>query len=306
MDQVHQDSSPPAPLSSSHSPQEEIPQTASATDATTTPSPTSNTTNNSATTTTITSSSNPNNIHNNNKKGKGKGKGKGGPDNNKFRAQLNLQPSSSSSNSSSSGHGSNSSSSSSSTQTLRSLLPRPSGFAFTFSHNNRPTTSNTLPASVSAAASSGFVPYGVYPNNLLVQNYINNSPHQVLQVQQQQQYYHHHQGFVTDPTRTTSYQNPDNYGQQHQQHPSMSSVQHQHSSNYCVLYDDINSLLGSVSSSLFPSTQLTQQVVAPVAVDPVGEVGLGSPSVSMWPLTSEEDQYPPNIWDYVDPFLFDF
>ncbi|KAJ1401180.1 DNA-binding domain superfamily [Sesbania bispinosa] len=36
----------------------------------------------------------------------------------------------------------------------------------------------------------------------------------------------------------------------------------------------------------------------------VGTVGLGSPSI--WPLTNEED-YPANcLWDYNDPFFFDF
>ncbi|KAJ1426351.1 DNA-binding domain superfamily [Sesbania bispinosa] len=35
----------------------------------------------------------------------------------------------------------------------------------------------------------------------------------------------------------------------------------------------------------------------------VGTVGLGSPSI--WPLTNEED-YPACLWDYNDPFFFDF
>ncbi|KAE8695461.1 Dehydration-responsive element-binding protein 2D [Hibiscus syriacus] len=154
------------------------------------------------------------------------------------KAQLNLQPSVSSSSSSS--HGSSSStSSSSSTQTLRPLLPRPSGFSFSY------TNPSTHQASLMASSS--------------------------------------------DPTgaSTTTYTNNPNLQQQQQG----------------SLYEDVNSLVGSVGSSLSLSAQTS---VAPVGPHPGLTVGPGSPSI--WPLTNDIDEYPPPfIWDYMDPnFIFDF
>ena len=79
---------------------------------------------------------------------------------------------------------------------------------------------------------------------------------------------------------------------------------------YCVLtwykiisnpYDDINSLVGSMGSTL---SLTTQAAVAPPAPDPITTVGPGSPSV--WPLTNDEEYPPTGLWDYGDPFLFDF
>lgn len=201
------------------------------------------------------------------------------------RAQLNLQPSVGSSfQSSTSTRGS---SSSSSTQTLRPLLPRPSGFSFTFS-----STSSTLPM----MASSGIVPYGIYPSSVspsvLCPNNMVQNPQQTVQ-----QYQYHQPcdgttvGDVVDRTATTSYPNPNN--QQQQQHQS-------------YLYNDISSLVGSVGSSLSLSTP---PLVAPVAPDPVGAV-LGPVSPSMWPLTNDVE-FTPSLLDYCDPeygdpFLFDF
>lgn len=200
------------------------------------------------------------------------------------RAQLNLQPSlGSSSHSSSSTRGS---SSSSSTQTLRPLLPRPSGFSFTFS-----STSSTVPT----MASSGFVPYGIYPTvspSVLCPNNMVQNPQQTVQ---QYQYHQPCDGTTSvgdGVDRTpTSYSNPN--------HP-----QQQHQSSY--LYNDISSLVGSVGSSLSLSTP---PLVAPVDPDPVGAV-LGPVSPSMWPLTNDVD-YTPSLLDYCDPeycdpFLFDF
>ncbi|XP_041027981.1 ethylene-responsive transcription factor ABI4 [Juglans microcarpa x Juglans regia] len=200
------------------------------------------------------------------------------------RAQLNLQPSGGSTSQSSAS--TRSGSSSSSTQTLRPLLPRPSGFGFTFS-----STPSTLPT----MSSSGIVPYGIYPSGSPSILSLNNMVQNPQQMVQQYQYHQSCDGTVGDEVdrtaTTTSYQNPCHqhiYQQQHQ--------------NY--LYNDINSLVGSVDSSLSLSTQ---PVVAPVAPDPVGAVGPGSPSV--WPLTNDE-VYAPNLWDYGDPeydnpFLFD-
>ncbi|XP_059455926.1 ethylene-responsive transcription factor ABI4 [Corylus avellana] len=196
------------------------------------------------------------------------------------RAQLNLQPSGGSSpHSSSSTRGT---SSSSSTQTLRPLLPRPSGFSFTFS-----STSSTLPT----MPSSGIVPYGIYPTvspSVLCPNNMVQNPQQTVQ---QYQYHHQPSDWTTvadgvDRTATTSYSNPN------------------HHQGY--LCNDISSLVGSVGSSLSLSTS---PLAAPVVPDPVGAV-LGPVSPSMWPLTSDVD-YTPSLLDYCDPeygdpFLFDF
>ncbi|KAB1217638.1 Ethylene-responsive transcription factor ABI4 [Morella rubra] len=194
------------------------------------------------------------------------------------RAQLNLQPSGgSSSQSSSSTLGG---SSSSSTQTLRPLLPRPSGFGFTFS---------SAPSTLPMMASSSVLPFGIYPSgspSVLCPNSMVQNPQQVLQ---QYQYHQPCDWTIGDgidrTTTTTSYPNPYH--------------QPQHQSYLC---NDINSLVGSVGSSF---SQTTQPVVASVSSDPVGAVGPGSPSI--WPLTNDED-YTPSLWDYVygDPFLFDF
>ncbi|XP_028792778.1 ethylene-responsive transcription factor ABI4 [Neltuma alba] len=181
------------------------------------------------------------------------------------RAQLNLQPSAASSSHSSASRASTPSSSS---QTLRPLLPRPSGLSFAFS----------------SAATSGFLPYGVYPNNTNNTNYIpqmicpvnNNMAQQHRQVVQLPQKSHRHSpepdGDIVENSNTAaSYQ--DQLVQQHQN----------------CMHDDISSLVSSDGSGLCASQ--TQTVVAPA--DP-------------WPLTNEEE-YTPSLWDYYnDPFFFDF
>ncbi|XWS07617.1 hypothetical protein CRYUN_Cryun41cG0004600 [Craigia yunnanensis] len=193
------------------------------------------------------------------------------------KAQLNLQPSASSS-------------SSSSSQTLRPLLPRPSGFAFSFASSSNPVTHPTSLIAAGVSSSSRFMPYGVHPNLLspavFYPNMVQN-PQQALQIVQQTE-----PSLVVnpgDPTGTTSYTNLNRQQVQQQQHQGS-------------LYEDINSLVGSVGSSLSLSAQTS---VAPAAPDPGLTVEPGSPSV--WPLTSD-DEYPPAcIWDYGDPnFFFDF
>ncbi|KAK7320586.1 hypothetical protein VNO77_30206 [Canavalia gladiata] len=207
------------------------------------------------------------------------------------RAQLNLQPSASNSSQSSS----SSSSSSSSAQTLRPLLPRPSGFGF--------TTGSHLPVVFNSAAT---VPFGVYSyNNNYIPSPIDNNvvqlhqhhyhrPEEVMQ-SQQQQYQHSESDVIVHENSVRS-----NSGQNHSyedplvQHSTHVSNQQQHQN--CMV-DGVNFLVGSVGSSLSSS-----QVDMDATVDP-GTVSLGSPS--MWSLTNEED-YPGGLWDYNDPFFFDF
>ncbi|KAL6977488.1 Ethylene-responsive transcription factor [Sarracenia purpurea var. burkii] len=203
------------------------------------------------------------------------------------KAQLNLQPSGGGGGGGSSSQSANARSggaSSSTTQTLRPLLPRPSGFGgfgLTF-----PSSTCQSPSSTAAAT---MLPYGLhaatqYPN--IVQN-----PSQLLMQQQPQQLYGQSNVKVRVlPAATaaaSSYPNP----YLHHNH---------HQNNY--LYDQINSLVGSVGSSLCLSTY-SQPAVAPVASDPAATVGFGSQAV--WSSTSDDEYPPASIWDYGDP-SFDF
>ncbi|KAK8494112.1 hypothetical protein V6N13_122214 [Hibiscus sabdariffa] len=205
------------------------------------------------------------------------------------KAQLNLQPSVSSSSSSSRGSSlsSSSSSSSSTTQTLRPLLPRPSGFSFSYSN---PSTHQA-----SLMASSRFMPYGVsvYPQSLVYPSMVRNPQLHVVQEIEPSVVVNNN---PSDPTgTTTSYTNNPN--------PNPQQLQHQHHHQQSSLYEDVNSLVGSVGSGLSLSAQTS---VAPVGPDPGLTVGPGSPSI--WPLTNDIDEYPPPfIWDYMDPnFILDF
>ncbi|XP_030486881.2 ethylene-responsive transcription factor ABI4 [Cannabis sativa] len=240
------------------------------------------------------------------------------------RAQLNLQPSGSSSQSSSSNKGSSSSStssstSSSSTQTLRPLLPRPSGFGLTYS--SAAAQLQTVPF-MNPPPSTGFAPYGIPPpsttttnnnnnNNasvLIGTNNNNNNNNNPLQVQYQYPVNDLSVGGFCggDPTTAVlnSYTNPncnrDNYHHHHQQ-----QYQHHDSRNptapiNCASYEDINTLVGAVDSSL---SLCTQAMVAP-GMDPIGGA-VGPVSPMMWPLMNDVE-CPPSIWDYGDPLGFDF
>ncbi|OIW15071.1 hypothetical protein TanjilG_08558 [Lupinus angustifolius] len=244
------------------------------------------------------------------------------------RAQLNLQPSGSSNSQSSSR-------ASSSTHTLRPLLPRPSGFAFTFS--NSINNSHHFPQVFNSTATSGFIPYGVYSggggvennntnmgtnpvlcpiSNNIVQQYhqaqFNSHCHsqQVVLVQQEQQQQqqqeepgelvigHNHTG----SGKETSYKN--NTIHQHHNHlvhsdtnvVSNNQLDEQHQN---CMYD----LVGSVGSSL--SSSLTISVPVENSESQMG-IGVGSPTSFMWPMPMEEDDYPANLWDYNESFFLDF
>lgn len=86
-----------------------------------------------------------------------------------------------------------------------------------------------------------------------------------------------------------------------------SSYQHPYdcSQQQSYLYDQINSLVGSVDASLSLSST---HVVAPAVsvMPPATTMGMGVESPVTWPLTNDIDEYPPaSIWDYGDP-SFDF
>ncbi|KAI9110770.1 hypothetical protein K1719_018208 [Acacia pycnantha] len=198
------------------------------------------------------------------------------------RAQLNLQPSLSSSSSRPSNN-------SSSTQTLRPLLPRPPAAA---------------------------LPYGLYntqflcPVNNALQVLHQHHPHKVVQFYGSPQSDGGNNTNLDDSTTAaTSYQNlsPDLL-----MHASSNNNQEQHSHSHGqsdCMYDDISSLVGSgLSNSSSQSTILTPQWAAATMDLPVAAVGAGSlGSPSMWPtMTNEEEYYPSCLWDYNDPFLFDF
>ncbi|KAF5736554.1 putative Integrase-type DNA-binding superfamily protein [Tripterygium wilfordii] len=212
------------------------------------------------------------------------------------KAQLNLQPpGSSSSNSSSSSSSSSSSKSSSSTQTLRPLLPRPSGFGF--------TSSPVVP--LVAAASS--MPYGMIPN--VDPTFLGSN---LVQIQQQYQ-----PAMLAGPCNVgggneTNFAYSTDSNQHRYQYQYYGQQQRQQQEVEGSVYEDVNALVGSVSSSLSISATCTPQL--PVAAPPAPGLDLGNPvgpmgpvSPAVWPLTNE-DEYPStsSLWDYEDTSWFDF
>ncbi|KAI3721024.1 hypothetical protein L2E82_32026 [Cichorium intybus] len=231
------------------------------------------------------------------------------------RAQLNLQQPSGDGNSiattaattstSSSprgaGSGSGSSSSSSTTQTLRPILPRPAAFNLTFS------PSQTMPSAVPILAN--YVPYPFYPTVQHSTNSGGNIIQYAMQLAQPHQYLPYSGEDPTLRTATpTSYHpnananpNPRNKDCQREQLQPVQQYQ-----NHPPMKEDINSLVGSVGSSLslMSNSPLTTMVGDSVS-DPTIVTGGNPSSPSLWSLTNDDEYPPPSIWDYGDP-SFDF
>ncbi|XP_073315772.1 ethylene-responsive transcription factor ABI4-like [Primulina huaijiensis] len=171
--------------------------------------------------------------------------------------------------------------SSSTAQTLRPLLPRPSGFGLTIS--------NPAPPLAVGGIEANYFPYGLYttvqyPN--IVQEQVGIAQHQYGMADM---------NVEADPTgtETTSfYSNPSINNHHQQQQPDHQNFQH-------YGYDEMNSLVGSNLS-----LESTQPVPALPVADPSAVLNgyVASPS---WPLGSEDEFPPTNIWDYSDSFLFD-
>ncbi|ESQ52728.1 hypothetical protein EUTSA_v10017614mg [Eutrema salsugineum] len=216
------------------------------------------------------------------------------------RAQLNLSPSSptsvsSTSSSSVSASSTSPSSSSSSTQTLRPLLPRPSASgASAFGPYGLPLTNNNI--FLSGGPSMLCPSYGLFS-------------HQQQQQQQQSQMtqvgqFHQQQFQNLQPSNNSNkigdveltdvpVVNSTSF------HQEVALGQEQRGCNNKM--EDLNSLAGSVGSSLSISTAV---------VDPVGSMGMdtiGDVSSTVWPFGGEDEySHWGNIWDFVDPFLLDF
>ncbi|WJX64176.1 ethylene-responsive transcription factor [Trifolium repens] len=208
------------------------------------------------------------------------------------RAQLNLQPSSSISNNSSSSSTSSRLNSSNSNNTLRPLLPRPSGFSFTY-------------------------PFSFY-------NHFHHHHHhqEMMQLQQQHQHQYqyqyqynqqqlHNQDFEHasgDSVRSvTSYQNNHVHGTKyadedeelHAQHVLNIQQQNQVNNNIQNFVVE-GSLVGSSSFGCSSQNNNNNNM------DGNGTVVDPDPD-SMWPaLENVEDYTTTSLWDYNDPFFFDF
>ncbi|KAL2317112.1 hypothetical protein Fmac_030988 [Flemingia macrophylla] len=224
------------------------------------------------------------------------------------RAQLNLQPSGSSSNSSSSSRSSNSSSS---TQTLRPLLPRPSGFALTFS----PNFPFNHPAAMAYPHSNSYYihnhPNYTPPGFLCPINNTNNSSNSNNIVQPHQ--HHRRSEEVVQVSVPKERQHPEfDGGNNIADGSSVKSTSHQ---RHGFQNSNNNNHAGQVQHGVLSNQgqhQSNMHVVEGVnfateaATDPdlslMGTAGLESPS--MWSLVNEE-HYAGSLWDYNDPSFFD-
>lgn len=239
------------------------------------------------------------------------------------RAQLNLQSpgnnntiNGNDNQNSSSSQSSSRSSSSSSTQTLRPLLPRPSGFSFLSSSVAGATPVSVVPGTgVAPAANAGnlsrFERFPAqqewYPNNTIQYQhpmFQNSQPNITLEHQEPQ----HHRNFrsrLNDVGQSFSFFQDSNPSQQESQQYGYHN-QGQNRNDLCMY--QVNSLSNCSSSGLPTLSLCSGQQAAAVeetGSDPTAVYG-GHASPSLWQM-NDHDEYPAaSIWDYGDPFLFDF
>ncbi|XP_019151027.1 PREDICTED: ethylene-responsive transcription factor ABI4 [Ipomoea nil] len=192
------------------------------------------------------------------------------------KAQLNLQPSGNSDDGSSSSSQSSKRATSYSTQNLRPILPKPPGFG--------------LVPPPSAAAATAYIPYGFqYPPEIL-QQYSLQLP------QPPQPPFRSSEAIVL--CNSIPSPNPNPTPPPNPNHPESDPKTQSQQQDDFSFYDEMNSLVGSVGSSLSLSSTMA---AAPPA--------FGSPGSPMfWP-TGEDGLAGSSIWDYpnVDQYqLFDF
>ncbi|XP_023732087.3 ethylene-responsive transcription factor ABI4 [Lactuca sativa] len=209
------------------------------------------------------------------------------------------------------GSGSGSSTSASKTQTLRPILPRPASFNLTFS------PSQTTPSGVPILAN--YVPYPFYPTVHHSTNSGENIVQYAMQLVQPYQYLAYPnlnkinvvEGEdptlrMTTTSTTTSYDpnanpNPRNKDCQREQLQPVQQCQ-----KHRPTKEEINSLVGSVGSSLSLVSNSPPTMMAGTSVsDPTSVAGGNPSSPSLWAATNDDEYPPPSIWDYGDP-SFDF
>ncbi|KAM0013275.1 putative transcription factor AP2-EREBP family [Helianthus debilis subsp. tardiflorus] len=205
------------------------------------------------------------------------------------RAQLNLQKPYIGDGSGSGGGGGSSASLTTTTQTLRPILPRPAAFSMTFS------SCQTMTSMVPNLAN--YTPYPFYPTVQHGTDSSGNIVQYALQLVQPHQYL----PYLEDPmlNMTTI---PTSYDPNSNPNPNPNPRSNIYE-NYQPMQEEIDSLVGSVGSSLSVLSNSPENMVVGDSVsDPTVVVGGGDPSSPfLWSLTNDDEYPPPSIWDYGDP-----